>query len=86
MREPKEVKTERALRRTMKTDANMKPEEIIQRLNRMCVTLLRKSALELNRAGYDDWSPSEAETLAEEYRKDATAINLAAMTVYLHMK
>lgn len=84
MREPKEVKTERALRRTMKTDANMKPEEIIQRLNRMCVTLLRKSALELNRA--DDWNPSEAETLAEEYRKDATAINLAARTVYLHMK
>lgn len=84
MREPKEVKTERALRRTMKTDANMKPEEIIQRLNRMCVTLLRKSALELNRA--DDWIPSEAETLAEEYRKDATAINMAAMTVYLHMK
>lgn len=84
MREPKEVKTERALRRTMKTDANMKPEEIIQRLNRMCVTLLRKSALEQNRA--DDWIPSSSEAVAEEYRKDATAINLAARAVYLHMK
>ena len=84
MREPKEVKTVRALRRTVKSDANMKPEEIIQRLNRMCVTLLKKSALEQNRA--DDWIPSNSEALAEEYRKDATAINLAARTVYIHMK
>lgn len=73
----------RALGRKTETDAEMKLEEIIERLNRICVNLLKRAALEENRVEY---MFDVAKVQAEEYRKDATAISLAARIVYQNIK
>ena len=80
-----QVRAVRTLGRKIQTDANMGADEVLRRLNRMCVELLKRSAVEANSAEYM-FQPEVAKVKAEEYRKDATAINLAALAVDIDIR
>lgn len=63
------------LNRTIVIDDKIRKDDLIQRLNRLSIYYTRRSALELNKA--DDFCGG-SRVLAEDFRKDAIALNYAA--------
>ena len=72
------MKKIRTLGHAIKTDTEMTEKEIIERLNRQTVNFLKRAQLEKNRSEYEFFHPNGSDVLAEEYRKTATALNIAA--------
>ena len=74
------VTREQKVRKEIKNEWSMKQNEIVQRLNRMCVDYMKRSALAYNLA--DGLNNREQEVLAEEYKKNAIALNRAELMIY----
>lgn len=60
-------------------EETMPIDEVVSRLNRLSIDYSRRAALEENL--YDELCSTDHRALAEEYRKNAIALNLAARII-----
>ena len=68
----------RGLGTAIETDSEMDQKTIIKRLNNETANFLRRAMRERNFSDTVGLHPNQFDVMAEEYRKTATALNLAA--------